>query len=699
MDRPNDHLRDVTDRIGRLIETAKSVATDLQISIIRAILDVAGEHAGEFVQVEVAITKALSITDMTARLVTILIDQFKRWAPLRDRDPLFVSLGLLAVSDTGIRPGTLGRIFRRLPAATQDGTPTQWAGTNWTEVDPEHCLEALAGKLGNLMVCGSEQILASLHFGSQGLEYDPPRWYAGKGDPNRVWEISDLRLRDRIRATLEKSDLPFIRAIHLLLADEAFQQYAVITRNSQAKKFFGLRYHRRLIEGIIHGIRSTHDPSDAVAERAAKFSWLHISTLPPGSRARISYLYCSFYRQHLEHAPDWWLTRMFGANAEKVELLSMFLDHPLLKRAGDRHMEDIATDAFRNQSKVKVSMSLPISDAGKMLKGKALVKFTADVRINDNSKGSGFLNARSACENHLADLGIYVEDLTSSPLDLIDKTNAELDATARHRIDEFYCKVDEHSIKGIVEAIDFFERIGVTFTHDYELDPKHPESKGLLKLSYLWFRMARALAVGFNGVERPKASGSSSRVFVRCCMYLAASCGVDEGIERAAFLSRSRQALTRLTFRMFRYPSERAAILILEAGFARLVSAHGGMIEGVPAKSSLNRAAELLQAAEDLLPSEVSRPRLRLRFLLERASLALEFAKHARIDGRAPTGHLGVVLMDLSEVKALAHRMGAVRAYETRLLRLHEEVHQFNDHSLPVGLNGRMTATVSSRGA
>ena len=308
-------------------------------------------------------------------------------------------------------------------------------------------------------------------------------------------------------------------------------------------------------------------------------------------------------------------------------------------------------------------MSARVDRKGFTLSAKTKAKIDADARNDRN----GFEEARRVCETRLRDLGVPLVRFQPTVASLTADSAEALDAEAVRRVRGEASALPPGAARHLAEVVDLFERVGISYTHAYEAASAGPKASWNLRVAYLWFRMARVLGVTAPGVDRTKPSGNSSRVFVRCCMYLASGTGPNDPGNRALYLRRARQILTRLTFRMFRYPSERAAALILEASFARLVSTDNRMVSGVPKDAALRRAAELLRKAEDLLPEEASRPRLRLRFLLERVDLALAVGEMLHAERGDASGHAEVAEGDLNDIASLVERGNAHKHYDARI--------------------------------
>ena len=146
MDRLGDHMHDATVTVARIIEASDADFTESAVFLVRAILDLSGSGAHAREAAVADISEVAGATDPVTALLPLLM------ARLRGGDgaphaPCFVTFCLIALSETGIRPGTLARMFRRILSSRADGGPVEWAVENWASLDTEVCLQRLSEAL------------------------------------------------------------------------------------------------------------------------------------------------------------------------------------------------------------------------------------------------------------------------------------------------------------------------------------------------------------------------------------------------------------------------------------------------------------------------------------------------------------------------------------------------------------------------
>lgn len=640
-----------------------------------------------------AIEEAFS-TDVNAPIIHGLIDlisikdssslQSATWSEL---SPRILALLMLALSDTGLRPETLQRVIAR----TSDDKG------GWNAISSKDAVTALQGLERDLMrivVSGKDEVMAQLHLEPQGLEYDPPGPLFDPGieadhPEHRVYEIPDINFRLRVRDYLFEQNDTLAKRLHLLMAEESLQQHAVMLRNSPSRSFLGLRYHRRALEGIVHGLLSLSKDDIAKAseegtkDAAAPVFSVRTSILPWNPADRLVSLY-AYYIQHIEHGSDWLLARMWGADEAKLELLEMF--KPLTE---ERHREQItrqgeqikriAEEVHHSLGKVRLSIN-----QDQKLNNELPPKLLVDVQLQQED----LKKTAAVCLQHVKRLGIKgsaisaQDKVRSFPRDSaheLEKLAAETVSRLQFPGDTTSGELGAIAANDIDNVVDLLERYAVVRAREAEFSQNKPERHLLFAKAYFWFRVSWLISVRRTEVGQAKPSGRSSRTFMRCCVHLA----VTETCPKAAgdYVHRARQASNRLTAGMYRYASERADLLIIESSLARLDACRS--VDLASAGLSLKRAARLLERAGDVLPAETSRPRLRARFLLERASLSItlaEFTRAAKKKGRptptaSPTAHEGLAALDLEAVEGIIGKKNTIYAAKVTSLNARLKLH------------------------
>ncbi|TWB45839.1 hypothetical protein [Nitrospirillum pindoramense] len=151
--------------------------------------------------------------------------------------------------------------------------------------------------------------------------------------------------------------------------------------------------------------------------------------------------------------------------------------------------------------------------------------------------------------------------------------------------------------------------------------------KILLSTSMSYFRLAESLRlrifsddpIGFHFF----ASGHSARQMIRVGLKLEqlSRRTVDEAEPHGFFARRSRHMANVISRHLFRYPRERASMLIIEASISRLLSIGNQRREG------LESARVFLNHAEPIVAGLGRTARVRMRFVLERIKI------HRRLAG------------------------------------------------------------------
>ena len=549
----------------------------------------------------------------------------------------FLALALLAYSGTGIRPSTLGRLFCRI----RHGEGARWPMLGWSGVKADSLLEQLARLLQGLIVKGIDERLGGVPAANRGIEFNPLSPVEPDGS-DTVFEIPDIDLRRDIRRFVSDKDVVLGRTLHLMLAEEAIQQHAALVRHAPAKKFLGLRYHRKLLEGIVHGFRSFQGVSDegSAAEDARSYP-VATSALPTSPAERLEALYAVHFRQQLEHAPDWWLSRMFGVDKAKAELLEMFLALPMVREPATPGLQAARNDAAENRTRALLSTNdIERMDQDAIARSSRATQIRADISILAGSD-----DARQEVEQAL--------NLLVPPRDHAEACPAltTIDAVRHASVDQLgglatvkaasIREVLEGSAKAIKKAIDLLEKAGVADVFAADHADRHVHT---YRMAYVSFRTAHSLAQGRSGLSRAKPSGSATREFIRCCMKLATEDTALDTTAKAHLFMDAREAANRLALRLYRYPSERASLIVLESAFARLHA------------KDLDAAAALVAEAEAQLPNPINRPRLRMRWLLERVEVTKGLAVRADRSGNDELRRKlrSLALDDLAEVERLA---------------------------------------------
>ena len=579
-------------------------------------------------------------------LAVALINQIRRGTRQADStegERNFLAFALIALSPTGLRAATMQRIFDRLE---------WWTDSSWTvrRLDAHAALKALVSALPGLLSEGADEVMQAIHGSARDTEY-VTLLPSSSSDDGRIIEFSDEDFRLLVLDAFGNDDgIPHARAIKreltLALSEEALQQHAVLLRHSASRRAVSVRYYRRIIESLWHGVSAAAETSTDEGPFRA------FTSFAKEPEAKVLELY-TIYRQNVEHANDWWMTRMFGADRAKAQLLRKVTSLPLIQSAPPGNVlmlvrNDAMKSYFHVPHVVRATDRQLLEDLVK-IGDTSCAKLLIDSHIHnlELSKavelcmsqlrliGSKHLNCDQIDQFLITDDGIEriaiaeLENLASEKAQAIQRLTFRENSRPNRQI--------------VSDLVHLLERLGVCYAHQADVPNLQSHERGpLFKNAYAVFRQARLLAIAASTVERVKFSGSSTREFVRACLKLA---DLPEATleDRNHLEARARISSNRLALRMSRYPSERAALLILEATFARLSS-----------RADLAAATRLLDEAETILPTEANRPRLRFRFCLERAKVARKLST-AKTTNRAQRLKLiEIAKYDLAELNRMA---------------------------------------------
>jgi hypothetical protein len=288
---------------------------------------------------DVELATAASISDPQVRLKSLR--RFFNEVPTSGE---LLALRFIAMSINGLRGATLVRCLKRYAEIEADIENRRSIESTLKELTSDSTRRALCLKYRPLIVLTTDEDGTSvrkswrwfeLHANAGSVEIDKKR-------ESEVWLI-DLRLealREYIFADLVGNDGRFNRSeraneqflnIQRILCDEALLQGTAQLRETSTHPADASSVHALtlFVQAIFHGLLSI---SFAGSQNRVSRSELqsdvqsHARALPNGDYKRFIYLYSMIYRQCVENAPIWLLTRAFGRDDARVALACMFIN-------------------------------------------------------------------------------------------------------------------------------------------------------------------------------------------------------------------------------------------------------------------------------------------------------------------------------------------------------------------------------------
>ncbi|RFB01419.1 hypothetical protein [Parvularcula marina] len=249
---------------------------------------------------------------------------------LKDNKPVwwFWMVTLIATPD-GVQPNTLNRLTRDFRAKAR---PKAQRSANLKEVAQDD--------FGLSSIGVMQSVLAPIATFGRYADYlgrgIPDDLIAEQGSPERVLEFRHGSIRQIFLDSFlsDRENFSVLRTIHVLLCQEALSQYSVHILHAEPAERHGLRSQRRLFQAILHGL-------SAIGLVRAKS--MDKSLVRTGETLQIphmpydlwEYLFNDIYLRLLENIPNWRLSRVFGRDQAKIELLTAFLRPWLLLEGAD----------------------------------------------------------------------------------------------------------------------------------------------------------------------------------------------------------------------------------------------------------------------------------------------------------------------------------------------------------------------------
>ncbi|WP_158875014.1 hypothetical protein [Antarcticirhabdus aurantiaca] len=256
-------------------------------------------------------------------------------AILAERSPLWLEIALVvSMTPDGLRPGTLRRLARA-------GRTVPW--TVLPEMAASEGRGELAAEIDRL--CGHALPILGLvrNDAFEGLDGTSPKGgsshpleyglSATDGDDTSARSVdylfpeTKLLARDAAARRLSRRDF---HAVHRLLAEDALTQQTISLRHLDNTGLQSIRPWRRMLSVIYSGLQSIPVSIDASGAMSVDDD-LEFGTRSLVTSSRPSqfwlYLYAFCYRRLIENPPAWNLSRLYGLDELKGDILTYF-DEP-----------------------------------------------------------------------------------------------------------------------------------------------------------------------------------------------------------------------------------------------------------------------------------------------------------------------------------------------------------------------------------
>ena len=616
----------------------------------------------------------------------------ERWIAAQKVDGArLVALRYLALSEDGVRLTSLRLFLSRWARLIEPGAPSEWqvgnAGSSFTTT------EALVAPLvdGGTLVRGRDAPIPGLdNPEAPYVHFDDDETLQTLGPVNDAlahFDFVSSRLRDEvIRQMLAEGPDDLIARAHRLVAEESIAQHTEMARQGDWASTFSATHYRRLAQGLFHGFASV-----AVGRNAEdlRLRLLPGRVLPSGNRHAYERLHAVFFRALMESPPGFELSRVLGREDLKIDLLLLAMNvdqsetgrwsriygleaefdpgrsgffttgHEVgervyadqltsLARAAYHHGQlDIAAQALNKFDDLKKTWRLPqpppwqtsaAADAAKLRTDVMIIQATPESLQNVDSKlesqfresglDKSFIEAIEGLAKRQSEVTDGIWSLDKDVRDLVATvTKKDLPASVLIGWSDLLSRAAEvHALKDLQSVTSQYLAFLTFFVAERlrrKAFSRDPLGRGFYINAHATRVMVRVLLRLIRLLRRPQGR---SHPEVPAETFLAAQ---------------ARRHMDMLARYLSRYPTERASLLIAQAAWTR--------VAGDDSPEALKTAERLLAEADKVLASTVSRPRVRLRFLMDRARV---YAARAGSEGLKDDDRRRLLKAAASDVRA-----------------------------------------------
>lgn len=589
-------------------------------------------------------------------------------------------LELIALTPDGLRPDTLERLIHA-------GGRTRYPDCDGNSGEPAELLADLgvgSDLFAHIKRVGGAVVTARRTDRIPGLDDDSHAWEfsvtkaSGFRRPNEAPVAMDFRFpdfRDVLLARIDKDHfVKKVQPLMRLLSEDALTQATVAFRHHDHTA--SVRSFRRMLSCLYHGFQSLPLKEDGglgtLNLQSPEFG------IPEKPNEAWDWLFWFAYRRIIERPPAWSLTRHFGQDRLKQDILRLgnapWLAWPqhLRPESANEHrgvVEARASTSPRIRSDYYLSASQASFALGEMNAARSallastsdrdwqnkpkLSKRMMDIALLEEDERTLFdvekwfvaaVSGSQAIRHYLSEvpkeLSRHVSELNFAPVvritlagdavnQLVDIFGPDEDKLSQ--ISGVLFRLGEHyAIKGDTQnAVVRLQEMAYPLSNGdapFSIGAYEPVMRHFCR-SMMFFRLAEALRLRvFSNDPTGQnffASGHSARQMIRVGLKLEQQARRIAGSPQTHgfFARRSRHMANVLARHLFRFPRERASMLILEATMVRLLSTDANRALG------LLSARRILDRAEPVVLGLGDRTRVRMRFALERVKIHRRMAK------------------------------------------------------------------------
>jgi hypothetical protein len=639
-----------------------------------------------------------------------------------------VLLHFVAIAPGGLRPRTLARVVEDYHEVS--GEPLGAGEREGLKLEIAAMLEACNGLVG---LCRSDAIEAL-------SDRDLPMLHRDRYDFGREEIRSERAIMFAFNAIREvfiedacnRDHGGYVALLHLLLAEEAFDQCLQLSRYDDLHVDDSLLRHNRLLAGLYHGTASLMDERMDTAPLHARVGRF----LPDDPKQRWIKLYTFAFRKMLDRPPLYALIRQYDAAGLKLDLLLLLLKPQLWRWQQSR--QELASLSPALDPSLPAAQDIRRDFRSDILKAssKTLVKLDI-VSGSEDGSGSDYVfrdrieslitgtsmqvanRAREVAaipDDILArlDKGLAEDHKTGETIEALaglaqslvegDDCVAELEAQARRYAAEIAAKRTVKEMKILADLINLFadatgveadrvlrdRQTGQPATYVAAVTDRFSRSFGA-------FYLAESIRMRIFEREptrsRDTIGGSAGRGFIRVCLKLERQRhrwheSQGHGFKgRGWFWMHAQKILAHLTRYLSAFPRERAGMLILDSALARHCTPVVESENADENRAFLEMALANLRKCEPIIQKLSRHSRLRQRFLLERSKVMAAMARMYR-----PTNpdlalqYTDLAVADIGTVKMLAPPQnelwhGIADAQSARLKELKDSIIRMTEGS------------------
>ncbi|WP_310531780.1 hypothetical protein [Novosphingobium sp.] len=620
----------------------------------------------------------------------------KRLLPLlQDKHPdWLVLLHFIAIAPGGLRPRTLARVYEdyrevcgeRLDSSQRRGLKTTIAAM----------LQACNGLIG---LCRSDDVealddrdLPLLHrdrfgFGREEIASERAIMFA----LNPIRELF-------IAHACACNDGRYVSLLHLLLAEEAFDQCLQLSRYDDLHVDDSLLRHTRLLTGLYHGAASLIDDKMATAPLhpgAGRF-------LPDNPEQRWIKLYTFGFRKMLDRPPLHALIRHYDAAGLKLDLLLLLLKPQLWRWQESRseltHLAPPLSKAVLGHEQIERNFRADILKAS----SKTLVRLDISTELHA-FPGSDYA-FRDWVERKIIDMPTRDDnrskDVGEIPLSILARLNddlakgqetieqiealarlaqelvkgkdcaGELETLADGYAQRIATKRNTKQLKILADLINLYADATGVEADRLHGDVQVAKSGGYdytvteaFSRSFAAFYLGEAIRMRIFQQDPTKVrdtiGGSAGRGFIRVCLKLERQrqgWRLNQGFRsKGWFWIQAQKISAELTRYLSAYPRERAGMLILDSALARHCAPVVVRADDDENQTYLRMALASLRKCEPIIQKLSKHSRLRQRFALERSKVMEAMARlYQAANGDLALQYTDLAIADINSVSKLA---------------------------------------------